>query len=463
MEMTETKHLLRVVSASLLVVACAGADEIVARVGDKEIPLTEFEAAARTLRKTGYDHIEVVDQAAKLELLDGVIARELLILEGRKRGIDRDPTIADEILKTEQRALMSQLYEEEAVQKEYPHTDADLLAFFAEYQYDSEVFSRHIVCDSLDQALEVLTALKSGVGFESLVDSYSIKHIQNRYGPGGWVGWFKTGELYEELKVPLSTMPLGQFYPEPIKTPLGYHVFGLKARRPVDFEAAREWLVKSLRTQRRADDMERYVVDLRRRYNLVAHREAFPVLRSIRPETKTLADSDLAVFTWRGGRLTVGDYLALLVKHRARNPAGLDSAQLYSAADNLAGREIMKTEARKLGLDRNKEVQQKVESKRAELLVKWLYHTEAKRSALTEISGDDVRAFYDQNLDLFTRDDGKVTDFSFIRDNIHTLMRNQAETRAMDEFIARLRETYKDQIEIYADVLALAFAEERTE
>ena len=159
----------------------------------------------------------------------------------------------------------------------------------------------------------------------------------------------------------------------------------------------------------------------------------------------------------------MGDYLALLVKHRARNPAGLDSAQLYSAADNLAGREIMKTEARKLGLDRHKEVRQKVESTRAELLAKWLYHTEARRSALTEISGDDVRAFYDQNLDLFTRDDGKVTDFSFIRDNIHTLMRNQAETRAMDEFIARLRETYKDQIEIYADVLAVAFAEERTE
>jgi peptidyl-prolyl cis-trans isomerase C len=461
--MTEMRHLLRVASALLLVVACAGAEEIVARVGDMEITLTEFEATARKLRKTGYDHIEKVDQAAKLELLDGVIARELLVIEGRKRGIDRDPTIAAEILKTEQRALMSQLYEKEAVQKEYPHTDADLRAFFAEYQYDSEVFSRHIVCDSLDQALEVLTALKSGVRFESLVDSYSIRHIQDRYGPGGWVGWFKTGELYEELRIPLSTMPVGQFYPEPIKTPLGYHVFGLKARRPLDFEAAREWLIKRLRVQRRADDMALYVIDLRDRYNLVAHHEAFQALRSIHPETTALTDSSLAIFTWRGGRLTLGDYLALLKKHRARNPANLDSAQLYAAADNLAGREIMKTEARRLGLDRDLEVRNRVESKRAELLVKWLYHTEAKRSALAKISDQDVRTFYDQNLDLFTREDGKVTEFSFIRDSIRTLIRNQAETKAMDEFLAGLRKTYKDQIEIYPDVLALAFAKDPAE
>ena len=94
MEMTETKHLLRVVSASLLVVACAGADEIVARVGDKEIPLTEFEAAARKLRKTGYDHIEVVDQAAKLELLDGVITPVFIKLKPIVFGATNQQIIA---------------------------------------------------------------------------------------------------------------------------------------------------------------------------------------------------------------------------------------------------------------------------------------------------------------------------------------------------------------------------------
>ena len=59
-----------------------------------------------------------------------------------------------------------------------------------------------------------------------------------------------------------------------------------------------------------------------------------------------------------------------------------------------------------------------------------------KKDQEAKISDQDVRTFYDQNLDLFTREDGKVTEFSFIRDSIRTLIRNQAETKAMDEFLA---------------------------
>ena len=431
-------------------------DDTVARIGDKTISVEQFEAKAQELRKTGYGHIKELNRQNKLELLDGIIARELLAMEGIRRGLDRDSTIAGEVEKTLQRALLRELYEQEAVQESYSFTEEQLRTFFVERQYDSEVFSQHIVCETDEKARQVLAALKGGAPFESLVGTHSVQHIQNRFGPGGWVGWFKIGELYETLKGPLSTMQPGSLYPEPVKTLVGYHVFRLKARRPVDFEASREWVEEKLLTQSRADDMERYVEELRRRYNLVAHPEAFPALLEIPPQATEWSGGDELLFTWRGGRLTVDDYMDQVGRGRALHPSSLDSARLYKSADNLAGRQIMKAEAGKLGLDGDAEIRAIVESEQTELMTKRLYRTETEKRARA-FSDQDVRDFYDQNLDLFTREDGQVTEFSFIRQSIHTMLRNQAESAAMDAFLAELRETYKDQVEIFPEALDLAF------
>ena len=194
--------------------AALGVEETVLRIGDKSISVEEFEKTAQKLRGTGYSHVEKLDQQGKQELLDGVIARELLIAEGLRRGYDRDLTIAQAVAKSERKALMNKLYEQEAVQASYAFSEEELRAFFAQQQYDVEVLSQHIVCATEEEARLVLELLGEGTPFESLVRPYSLQNIQQRFGPGGWVGWFKVGEVYEGLKVPLGTMPVGSVYPD---------------------------------------------------------------------------------------------------------------------------------------------------------------------------------------------------------------------------------------------------------
>ena len=207
--------------------AALGAEETVLRIGDKAISVRQFEAMAQKLRETGYSHVEKPDQQGKQELLDGVIARELLIAEGLRRGYDRESSIAQAVAKSERKALMNKLYEQEAVQASYAFTEEELRAFFARQQYDAEVLSQHIVCATEEEARLVLELLGEGTPFESLVRPYSLQNIQQRFGPGGWVGWFKVGEVYEELKVPLGTMPVGSVYPDPVQTLSGYTSSGL--------------------------------------------------------------------------------------------------------------------------------------------------------------------------------------------------------------------------------------------
>ena len=431
------------------------AEETVLRIGDKAISVRQFEAMAQKLRETGYSHVKKLNQQGKQELLDGVIARELLIAEGLRRGYDRDLTIAQAVAKSERKALMNKLYEQEAVQASYSFSDADLRAFFAQQQYDVEVLSQHIVCATEEEARLVLELLGEGTPFESLVRPYSLQNIQQRFGPAGWVGWFKIGEVYEGLKVPLSTMPIGSVYPDPVQTESGYHVFRLGERRPVDFAAVREWVEKKARVQSRADDMERYVGTLRQRYQLAQDAEVFAALLALPQQAAQWDGGDAPLLTWRGGQLMAREYLTLVEQGRAPHPAELDSARLYKAVDNLAGKQIMVAEARKLGIAADADIRASVERERDALLVKRLYQAEAAR--VGEIGDAAVRAFYDQHLDQFTRADGQVADFAFVRESIRTALRMRAETEAMDVLLAELREAYANQIHVFPAALEKAF------
>jgi len=431
------------------------AQEPVLQIGDKILSVAEFEQKAHKLRETGYSHVEELDSQGKQELLDGVIARELLIAESLRRGYDREPTIAQAMAKSERRALMNQLYEREAVQPSYAFSDADLRAFFAQQQYDVEVLSQHIVCATAEEARLVLELLAEGTPFESLIRPYSLPNIQQRFGPGGWVGWFKIGEVYEGLKVPLSTMPIGSVYPDPVQTLSGYHVFRLGERRPVDFAAVREWVEKQALVQSRADDMERYVGTLRQRYQLALDAEVFAALLAVPRQSTQWDGGNAPLLTWRGGQLIAQEYLSLVEQGRAPHPAELDSARLYKAVDNLAGKQIMVAEARKLGIADDADIRASVERERDALLVKRLYQAEAER--VPAIGDEVVRAFYDQHIDQFTRADGGVVDFAFVRQSIRAALRVQAETAAMDALLAELREAYADQIHVFPEALEKAF------
>ena len=436
--------------ALLALVACGAEAEpkYVARIGETTLSPEDFRERAQKLMQTGYKHLEEMNAGAKLELLNGVIARELLVREGLRRGLDREPSIAREVERTEQKAVVNKLYAEEALRGDYTSTEAELRAFAQEREYDVEVLSRHIVCATAEEAEEVLAALREDTSFESLVPIYSTATIQRRFGPAGQLGWFKMGNMLPELKEPLRTMQEGQLYPQPVKTQMGFHVFRLDDRRHLDFAAQRAWLTEKARVQKRADDMEQYVHRLRREYQLAAHAEGLKALAAPDPDPE---GEERVLFSWRRGQLTTAAYWAALKASHSR----LDSAARHKTAENLAGVQIMMAEGRKLQYDRDPEVRQQVESKRDALIVDWLYRAEGQKEAHQQaITEEDIRAYYDANIELFTRSDGKVTELSLVYNSIGTLLRQRAATEAMDAFIARLREQYSADIEINTAALA---------
>jgi len=78
----------------IALVACGTEPEptYVARIGETTLSKEDFKERAQKLMETGYKHIEEMNADAKLALLNGVIARELLVREGLRRGLDREPS-----------------------------------------------------------------------------------------------------------------------------------------------------------------------------------------------------------------------------------------------------------------------------------------------------------------------------------------------------------------------------------
>lgn len=427
--------------------AVSAADAVV-RIGDRQVSVSEFESRATELLRGGYPHLQTIDMKAKQQLLDGVIAQELLIAEGLRRNLAADPSIAPDLERTERRALMNALYDSLALQKEYSSTEEELRAYFAEAQYDVEVLSRHIVCATEEEGRQVLAALEAGTPFEALVKEHSRRSIQDRFGPGGWVGWFRIGELYDELQEPLKTMQPGQFYPEPVRTSLGYHVFGLQARRPTDFDASLEFIREQLRVQKRANDMEAYVNRLRQQYNIKLVDQSLMSLATIGLQDSSWTGAPVAVATWNGGQLGMEDFMSLVRAGRSSHPARLSTEQLHKEVDNQAGVQVMMTEARRLGFDRLPAVREKIRDKQLQLFGAWFFLHEGKAQARPDTSAANVRRFYDQNQDLFTRTDSTVAGFELVRASIRNLLVQQAETSAMDSFLAGLRKRYARDIHI---------------
>ena len=442
----------------LAVVSVASANsqaEYVARVGEQKISVAEFERRAQQMMKTGFRHIDIADPNAKKIFLDGIIAHELLALEGVRRGLDRDTTIAEEVQRTHEQALRKKLYEVAALTGDYTSTEDELRAFYVERQFDTEIFSQHIVCATEQEAWEVLDRLGKGETFAELFPLYSVPHIQKRFAPEGWVSWVKTGGVLSPLIEPFNSMGPGDLYPRPVETSSGYHVFKLKARRPVDFDETRDWLGRRLRESKRGADMEIYVKDLRRRYGLARDEQGMRQLQALASDVKEWSGDDPRLFAWQDGQLTLRDYLYHHRLGRVKHPAALDSAGLHKAADGLAGREIMLIEARKLQLDQDQEVVIKTKTRRDELLIQWLYRLVGRAAALEQgVTEEDIRGFYDTNQDMFALEEGGVASFDLVHDSIEGALFTHIENRAMDTLIARLQKENKAGVEVYPAGLA---------
>jgi len=120
----------------------------------------------------------------------------------------------------------------------------------------SEVWARHILVETLDEALEVLSLLEQGEDFQTLAEAYSLDESNREQG--GNLGWFDQNTMVMEFSEVAFSLEEGEIS-APVETTFGFHIIQSLGKResqipPAEFRTQQqnafvEWLTDQRNTR----------------------------------------------------------------------------------------------------------------------------------------------------------------------------------------------------------------------
>lgn len=230
------------------------ADPVLARVDGEALRASEVLEAASDLLPA---EIRAAPPGAVLAMLPPDMVRQLteraiteraFLNAARKAGLDKDPEIQRRIRRAEEQELQQALLAREV---NAAVTDAAVRARFdqenANRSAEEEVQARHILVRTETEARQVLAeARRPGADFAEIARRRSIDPgAQN----GGDLGFFKKSDMVPEFATAAFALQPGQISDAPVKSPFGWHVIRVEARRAApaaSFEEAQDQLRRKM-------------------------------------------------------------------------------------------------------------------------------------------------------------------------------------------------------------------------
>ncbi len=226
-------------------------------VNGVQIPKSFVDAMLREREASGQPVTPDMDKAIKDELA----TREVLVQAAKKKGLDKDATIAAQMDMARQVVLIRAFVDDYV--KANPVGDVPLKAMYDQLTAqmgDKEYKIRHILVDSEDEAKTIIANLKRGDSFEKLAKEKSKD--PGSKDNGGDLDWAPAGRYVPEFGNAVKALQKGQTTDIPVKTQFGYHVIRVddsRALKVPSFEDSKE----SLRQRAQQDLVQRLIAGLR--------------------------------------------------------------------------------------------------------------------------------------------------------------------------------------------------------
>ena len=241
-------------------------EKVLARVGTLTVSEREVEEFIYGLGQRGQSYNTPEGRKIVLEQL---IGNKLLLLDAKRNLYEAEPEFKAQLTRLKENLLTSYAGEKavsgvtvsDAELKEYYESNKDKLTSA------ETVNASHILVDSEEKALEILSDIKTGkITFEDAAKKYSSCPSGQS---GGSLGDFERGQMVPEFDTAVFEMAVGTITEAPVKTQFGYHLIKLNSKSEpgvLSFDAVKAELKPMLLNEKRRKAYESKINQLKIMY-----------------------------------------------------------------------------------------------------------------------------------------------------------------------------------------------------
>lgn len=384
--------------------ACSKTDkQAAARIGNTVVTAGMIKDEYLGISPGARPDLKTIDE--KEAFAKDIVAKEILKMEARTRGIDRLP----EVVQTRATALSRRAYQafyEEEIRAKVSVTDKQLQDVFAKQKNSYHL--AWILVRSMPLANRIAARIRQGEDFGKLAAAYSIDASRSQ---GGDIGMRMLGTLPPPVEEKVLAMSPGD-----VSDGISYDSYGVVVKllevQPVEagsFEEARESLDAVARAMGENSRQREIVAELKRSYQLAFNSA---VVDMVVAKTKALFASpgaavgavpefsdeelDREMATWKGGVFKVRDYVQSMTNMRdyMRPGEGVDADGILSLVGDFITGQLWGLEIKAKGYETRPEVVKAGERAAEEVMIT-LVHDELVKDV--KLGEGTMEAFYEEN------------------------------------------------------------------
>lgn len=256
-----------------VVPAFGGDDDLVARIGDRKILLSDFNRWVRFGSEESVTSLEQ-DPKHRDSLLRQIVTSIVIAEQARKEGFDKRPDIQENMELLINNFLTLE-YLDKAVAQKVEVKEKDLKRFYKEnkqkFQVPEKVRARHILIrvdrtasddelkKALDRAESVLKKVRAGEDFSQLASEFSEDAGSGK--KGGDLGFFPRDMMAPEFEKAAFALKPGQVS-EIVHTSFGFHIIKVEEKMEPSiqpFEDVKDQLRRNVAVEMKREAVDAYV------------------------------------------------------------------------------------------------------------------------------------------------------------------------------------------------------------
>jgi peptidyl-prolyl cis-trans isomerase C len=232
-------------------------DKSAATVNGVSIPQSRVDMRIKIATSQGQADTPELRRAVR----DDLISLEVLAQEAKKKGLDKDPEVIQQIELANQSVLVSAFVQDYA--RNHPISEDQLKQEYDKLKVNlgsKEYKARHILVDSEAEAKSIIAELGKKGKFDKIAKAKSKD--AGSADKGGELDWAVPTNFVPPFASALTSLKKGAYTKEPVKSQYGWHVIKLDDVRDLKIPSFEE-LKPQIQQRLQQQSIQEYVADLR--------------------------------------------------------------------------------------------------------------------------------------------------------------------------------------------------------